>query len=631
MDMRGHARPGASYEHTVYRPPAVPALPVVPSHAEYWDSLPLGRAPSPSEQAIAAGASRAEQVDAVCAAIAAVPAEAGLVGEALASVIASVRAGAGGAAGAGAGGSGAAGAGAGGSGAGASGSCGAAGAGALVAAHGAGAGGSGGAGELVHPLWEAPPGSGYKYLGFLGGAGGAAGGAGASESSREGGAGGAAGASGERVASGEVRRRPKAPRATYPEYYGPIIPPPLPALRTEYPSGDLQAARAAYERAAEECEIWREVVVDTDELEYESEQRKAKRARLGSGGAGGGSGAAGGAGGASGGSGARAGGVKKASGDSGAAAGGPADGGAAGGSGSGAVVNECPLSSGTAGACDVGAGTTAYDYAPAIFGLTRRELLIREKTNEFLKNETPTVLRMIRARRNAVSWLQALGRISPTPDAGEPDIAGGAAGGAGGTGGAGDGTGAGDGRPEADTERARVFRADVVARGGQGVYPADGICPTDPPMEWRGPESPRPRAPSPEYFPAAPSYSPNYSPPHGEVTRMLAAPVCLESDESWSGRQAGAGAAVKQEDGARARRVDFRPCSERASARVAARAGLRVFRVGAGVVLAPPPVSPTRHAGKTRGFVIHTTPTARDDDDPAAGCSGGAGGAVAKQ
>ena len=50
----------------------------------------------------------------------------------------------------------------------------------------------------------------------------------------------------------------------------------------------------------------------------------------------------------------------------------------------------------------------------------------------------------------------------------------------------------------------------------------------------------------------------------------------------------------------------FLPSAGRASVRAAEREGLRVYRVKEGVVLAPPPLS-LRHAGKTRGFVIHVS------------------------
>jgi len=70
-----------------------------------------------------------------------------------------------------------------------------------------------------------------------------------------------------------------------------------------------------------------------------------------------------------------------------------------------------------------------------------------------------------------------------------------------------------DGRPEAGTERSLAFRAELLELGGQSVYPSAEICPTDPPMEWSPPHSPNwPRAPSPEYFPMEPTYSP-VSPP----------------------------------------------------------------------------------------------------------------------
>ena len=73
---------------------------------------------------------------------------------------------------------------------------------------------------------------------------------------------------------------------------------------------------------------------------------------------------------------------------------------------------------------------------------------------------------------------------------------------------------ANDGRPEAGTERSLAFRAEVLELGGQSVYPSSAeICPTDPPMEWSPPHSPNwPRAPSPEYFPTEPTYSPVYPP-----------------------------------------------------------------------------------------------------------------------
>ena len=69
---------------------------------------------------------------------------------------------------------------------------------------------------------------------------------------------------------------------------------------------------------------------------------------------------------------------------------------------------------------------------------------------------------------------------------------------------------ANDGRPEAGTERSLAFRAEVLELGGQSVYPSAEICPTDPPMDmWSPPHSPNwPRAPSPEYFPMEPTYSP---------------------------------------------------------------------------------------------------------------------------
>jgi len=71
---------------------------------------------------------------------------------------------------------------------------------------------------------------------------------------------------------------------------------------------------------------------------------------------------------------------------------------------------------------------------------------------------------------------------------------------------------ANDGRPEAGTERSLAFRAEVLELGGQSVYPPSAeICPTDPPMDmWSPPHhSPNwPRAPSPEYFPMEPTYSP---------------------------------------------------------------------------------------------------------------------------
>jgi hypothetical protein len=162
----------------------------------------------------------------------------------------------------------------------------------------------------------------------------------------------------------------------------------------------------------------------------------------------------------------------------------------------GVEESECPLADGTSGACAVGADTTPAADEADIFGLSKRELLIREKTNQLLGKEVWSEKRARMARANATAFLVMLGRISPSPA-----DAGGGAGASGGTaasGGAGGGLAAG---------LAGASGGAAASGGAGGGYPG-GICPTDPPMEWRRTPSPRPRAPSPEYHATAPTYSP---------------------------------------------------------------------------------------------------------------------------
>jgi hypothetical protein len=127
-----------------------------------------------------------------------------------------------------------------------------------------------------------------------------------------------------------------------------------------------------------------------------------------------------------------------------------------------------------------GGGTGPRVGAPVgsealLLGLSQREMLIREKTHEILRNENWDERRCVQARRNAIAWLQLNGRISPSPDTPEASRGGGvpaggpgaAAGGglaaAGGPGAAAGGPGAAAGGPGA------AAGGGLAAAGGPGA------------------------------------------------------------------------------------------------------------------------------------------------------------------